>query len=72
MEEDDCGSDPDRGCVANTKPRVVLEDMVVGSRVGANQLAACVNAMNEMGKIFGSSVKLEKKSFKFQPMALAA
>jgi hypothetical protein len=46
--------------------------MVVGSGVGANQLVVFVNAMNEMGKIFESPVKLEKKSFKFEPLVLAA
>jgi len=46
--------------------------MVVGSGLGANQLVVFVNAMNEMGKIFESPVKLEKKAFKFEPMAIAA
>jgi len=46
--------------------------MVVGSGVGANQLVVFVNTMNEMGKIFESPVKLEKKAFKFEPMLLAA
>jgi hypothetical protein len=46
--------------------------MVVASGVGANQLVVFVNAMNEMGKIFESPVKLEKQSFKFEPMLLAA
>jgi hypothetical protein len=46
--------------------------MVVGSGVGANQLVVFVNAMNEMGKIFESPVKLEKKAFKFEPMGIAA
>jgi hypothetical protein len=46
--------------------------MVVGSGVGANQLVLFVNAMNEMGKIFESPVKLEKKSFTFEPMTLVA
>ena len=46
--------------------------MVVGSGVGANQLVVFVNAMNEMGKIFEIPVKLEKKSFTFEPMALVA
>jgi hypothetical protein len=46
--------------------------MVVDSGVGANQLVVFVNAMNEMGKIFESPVKLEKKAFKFEPMLLAA
>jgi hypothetical protein len=46
--------------------------LVVGSGVGANQLVVFVNAMNEMGKIFESPVKLEKKVYKFEPMALAA
>jgi hypothetical protein len=45
---------------------------VVGSGLGANQLVVFVNAMNEMGKIFESPAKLEKKAFKFEPMALAA
>ncbi len=45
---------------------------MVGSGVGANQLVVFVNAMNEMGKIFESPVKLEKKVYKFEPMALAA
>ena len=39
---------------------------MVGSGVGANQLVVFVNAMNEMGKIFESPVKLEKKAFKFE------
>jgi hypothetical protein len=46
--------------------------VVVGSGLGANQLVVFVNAMNEMGKIFESPVKLEKKVFKFEPMLLAA
>jgi hypothetical protein len=46
--------------------------LVVGSGLGANQLVVFVNAMNEMGKIFESPVKLEKKVYKFEPMALAA
>jgi hypothetical protein len=46
--------------------------VVVGSGLGANQLVVFVNAMNEMGKIFESPVKLEKKAFKFEPMLLAA
>lgn len=46
--------------------------MVVGSGLGANQLVVFVNAMNEMGKIFESPVKLEKKLYQFEPMALAA
>ena len=46
--------------------------VVVGSGLGANQLVVFVNAMNEMGKIFESPVKLEKKAFRFEPMAIAA
>ena len=45
---------------------------MVASGLGLNQLVVFVNAMNEMGKIFESPVKLEKKVFKFEPMLLAA
>ena len=46
--------------------------LVVGSVDGADQLFVFVNAMNEIGKIFESPVKLEKKAFKFEPLVLAA
>ena len=56
----------------NPTPKALAKAVVVGSGLGANQLVVFVNAMNEMGKIFESPVKLEKKVFKFEPMLLAA
>jgi hypothetical protein len=46
--------------------------MVADSGLGANQLVGFVNAMKKMGKIFESPVKFKKKSFKFEPMLIAA
>lgn len=46
--------------------------MVVGNGLGANQLVSFVDALNEMGKIFENPVKVEGKTFTFEPLAMAA
>ena len=40
--------------------------------LGANRLVSFVDALNEMGKIFESPIKLDGKSFTFEPLAIAA
>jgi len=46
--------------------------VVLDKGLGANRLVSFVDALNEMGKIFESPIKLDGKSFIFEPLAMAA
>jgi len=46
--------------------------MVLDKGPGANRLVSFVDALNEMGKIFESPIKLDGKSFIFELLAMAA
>ncbi len=49
-----------------------MSEMVVGKGLGANQIVGFIDALNDMGRVFENPPRLDGKSFKFEPLALAA